>query len=152
MTYSIVARDPDSGELGVAVHSHWFSVGQIVPWAEPGVGAIANQSVPDPAFGPRALELLRGGAGAAETLSRVLEGDEGLAFRQLAIVDATGEVAVHTGEGCIPNAGHALGDGFSVQANIMAAEIVPAAMADAFHAASGPLAERLLAALVAAER
>jgi uncharacterized Ntn-hydrolase superfamily protein len=150
-TYSIVARDPETGELGVAVHSHWFSVGQIVPSAEPGVGAIANQSVPDPSFGSRALELLRGGAGATEALRRVLEGDEGLAFRQLAIVDAIGEVAVHTGDGCIPNAAHAIGDGFSAQANMMAAETVPAAMADAFRSAPGPLAERLLAALVAAE-
>ena len=150
-TYSIVARDPETGELGVAVHSHWFSVGQIVPSAEPGVGAIANQSVPDPSFGPRALELLRSGAGATEALRCVLEGDEGLAFRQLAIVDAMGEVAVHTGDSCIPNAAHAIGEGFSAQANMMAAETVPAAMADAFRSAPGPLAERLLAALVAAE-
>ncbi|MEA2444734.1 MAG: hypothetical protein QOJ12_2026, partial [Thermoleophilales bacterium] len=90
MTYSIVARDPDTGELGAAVQSHWFSVGQIVPAAEAGVGAVANQSVPDPSFGRRALELLRGGAGAEETLRRVLDGDEGLDFRQLAIVDAIG--------------------------------------------------------------
>jgi uncharacterized Ntn-hydrolase superfamily protein len=151
MTYSIVARDPETGELGVAVQSHWFSVGQIVPSAEAGVGAVANQSVPEPSFGPRVLDLLRDGVGAVEALSRVLEGDEGLAFRQLAIVDAVGEIAVHTGEGCIPHAGHAIGDGFSAQANIMAAPTVPAAMADAFRAASGPLAERLLAALVAAE-
>jgi uncharacterized Ntn-hydrolase superfamily protein len=151
MTYSIVARDPETGELGVAVQSHWFSVGQIVPAVEPGVGAIANQSVPEPSFGSRALELLRGGAGAQEALRQVLDGDDGLDFRQLAIVDAIGEVAAHTGGGCIPHAGHAIGDGFSAQANLMAAPTVPAAMADAFQAASGPLAERLLAALVAAE-
>jgi uncharacterized Ntn-hydrolase superfamily protein len=151
MTYSIAARDPGTGELGVAVQSHWFSVGQIVPWAQAGVGAVANQSVPEPALGPRILELLRDGAGAAEALERVLEGDEGLDFRQLAIVDAVGEVAVHTGDGCIPHAGHQIGHGFSCQANMMAAPTVPAAMARAFESASGPLAERLVAALRGAE-
>jgi uncharacterized Ntn-hydrolase superfamily protein len=151
-TYSIVARDRETGELGVAVHSHWFSVGQLVPWAEAGVGAVANQSVPDPSFGPRALELLRGGTAAGDALRAVLDGDEAVDFRQLAVIDARGAVAVHTGAGCIPHAGDVAGDGFSCQANMMAEPTIPAAMAQAFESASGPLAGRLVAALVAAER
>jgi uncharacterized Ntn-hydrolase superfamily protein len=151
MTYSIVARDPATGELGVAVQSHWFSVGQIVPWAQAGVGAIANQSVPEPAFGPRALDLLRSGAGAEDALRQVLKGDEAVDFRQLAVVDSRGAVAVHTGARCIAHAGDVVADGFSCQANMMAAPTVPAAMAAAFESASGPLAERLVAALHGAE-
>jgi uncharacterized Ntn-hydrolase superfamily protein len=150
-TYSIVARDAATGEVGVAVQSHWFSVGQIVPWAEPGVGAVATQSVAEPAFGPRALALLRAGAAAEEALPQVIAGDEAVDFRQVAVVDARGRVAVHTGAGCIPHAGHVTGDGFACQANMMAAATVPAAMARAFESTGGPLAERLVAALVAAE-
>ena len=151
MTYSIVAHDPDTGQLGVAVQSHWFSVGPIVPWAEPGVGAVATQANVEVAFGPRALKLLREGLDPAEALSRLLGADPGSAGRQVAIVDAAGQVAVSTGEACIPFAGHITGDGVSCQANIMASERVWPAMLDAFSRAEGTLALRLLAALDAAE-
>ena len=150
-TYSIVARDPSTGELGVAVHSHWFSVGQLVPWVEAGVGAAAIQSVPDPASGARLLDLMRGGAAPAAALSRVLERDEAVAFRQIGVVDARGTVAAHTGGGCIPHAGDVTGDGFTCQANMMALDTVPAAMARAFARRDGPLAERFIAAMEAAE-
>jgi uncharacterized Ntn-hydrolase superfamily protein len=150
-TYSIVARDPSTGELGVAVHSHWFSVGQLVPWVEPGVGAAAVQSVPDPAAGAGLLELMRGGSAPAAALAEVLRDDEAVAFRQIGVVDARGAVAVHTGGGCITEAGDFTGDGFSCQANMMAAGTVPAAMAHAFERVDGPLAERFIAAMEAAE-
>src|ERR1700736_5374327 len=107
MTYSIVARDPHTGELGVAVQSHWFSVGPIVPWAEPGVGTVATQANAEVAYGPRALALLRAGADAQQALARLTAEDPGAAGRQVAVVDAAGRVAVHTGEACIPFAGHA---------------------------------------------
>lgn len=151
MTYSIVAHDPETGQLGVAVQSHWFSVGPIVPWAEPGVGAVATQANVEVAYGPRALKLLREGLDPAEALSRLLAADPGSAGRQVAIVDAAGQVAVSTGEACIPFAGHITGDGVSCQANIMASERVWPAMLDAFNRAEGALALRLLAALDAAE-
>src|SRR3954465_10609986 len=150
-TYSIVARDAETGELGVAVHSHWFSVGQLAPWAEPGVGAAAVQSIPDPAAGARALELIRSGASAAGALDQLLEGDTAVAFRQIAVVDAAGRVAVHTGGGCIPHAGDETGEGFSCQANMMTAPTVPAAMAHAFAYGADAPAERLVGALMAAE-
>jgi uncharacterized Ntn-hydrolase superfamily protein len=151
-TYSIVARDPDTGELGVAVQSHWFAVGPIVPWVRPGVGAVATQSIAEPAYGPRALDrLAEGGAGARATLDALLRDDELARFRQVALVDARGEVATHTGEGCIAHAGNVAGAQFSVQANMMASPQVWPAMAAAFEAADGPLARRLLAALNAAE-
>jgi uncharacterized Ntn-hydrolase superfamily protein len=150
-TYSIVARDPETGELGVAVHSHWFSVGQLVPWLEPGVGAAAIQSVPEPEAGARLLELMRDGASPADALAEVLRDDEAVAFRQIGVVDASGTVAVHTGGGCIPHAGDMVGDGFSCQANMMAADTVPTAMARAYQHADGLLAERLVAAMKAAE-
>src|SRR5688572_2155150 len=119
-TYSIVARDPDTGDLGVAVQSHWFSVGAVVSWARAGVGAVATQSLVEPAYGPRALDLLSEGVGATAALERLVEGDEHAAVRQVAVVDAGGDVAVHTGERCIAHAGHQAGEGFSVQANMMA--------------------------------
>jgi uncharacterized Ntn-hydrolase superfamily protein len=150
-TYSIVARDAATGELGVAVQSHWFSVGSVVAWARPGVGAVATQSVAEVAHGPNGLDLLEQGldpAGALETLL----GPDGLAeYRQVGVVDAAGRVAVHTGAGCISHAGDVAGDGFSCQANMMAGDTVPAAMAKAYGASEGDLAERLLAALDAAE-
>ena len=152
MTYSIVARDRQTSELGVAVQSHWFSVGPIVPWAAPGVGAVATQANVEPAYGPRALELMRDGASASEALERLLSEDPGSAGRQVAVVDAEGRAAVHTGASCIPFAGHVVGDGVSCQANIMASERVWPAMLEAYEAAEGPLAQRLLAALDAAER
>ena len=150
-TYSIVARDPLSGELGVAVQSHWFAVGSVVAWARPGVGAAATQSVAEVAHGPNALDQLQEGLDAQGALSAVLGADELSHFRQLAVVDARGRTAVHTGSGCIPYAGEVTGEGFSCQANMMAGQTVPAAMAAAYQAHDGDLAERLLAAVDAAE-
>jgi uncharacterized Ntn-hydrolase superfamily protein len=150
-TYSIVARDPDSGELGAAVQSHWFSVGSIVTWARPGVGAVATQSIAEPAYGPRLLDALGGGAVAEEALRGLLAADEAAAFRQVAVIGVDGPPAVHSGAGCIAHAGHAVGDDFSVQANMMASEAVWPAMAEAFTRATGPLARRMLAALRGAE-
>jgi uncharacterized Ntn-hydrolase superfamily protein len=150
-TYSIVARDAETGQLGVAVQSHWFSVGSVVSWAEPGVGAVATQSVAEPAYGPRLLELLRGGESPSNALQGLLDVDEQARFRQVAVVDATGRVAVHTGEGCIQFAGDSQGEGFSAQANMMVSSRVWGAMAQAFSGSRGPLSRRLLAALRAAE-
>jgi uncharacterized Ntn-hydrolase superfamily protein len=151
-TFSIVARDPATGDLGVAVQSHWFSVGAVVSWAEPGVGAVATQSFVDPAYGPRGLELMRSGKPAADALGQLLEGDEGRAVRQVAFVDAEGRVGAHTGERCIENAGHHTGAGYSVQANMMGnAEVVPS-MARAYEGARGDLAERLMVTLEAAQK
>jgi uncharacterized Ntn-hydrolase superfamily protein len=151
VTYSLVARDAETGEFGVAVQSHWFSVGSVVPHVREGVGAVASQSVPDPSHAARILDRLGDGAAPAEALEAVLDGDEGVAMRQLAVVDAAGRVAVHTGKDCIAAAGHAIGDGFSCQANMMARDTVWDAMASAFSSSSGPLAERLVGALEAAE-
>ena len=151
MTYSLVARDPVTGELGVAVQSHWFGVGSVVPFVRPGVGAVATQSVPDPAHGARILDALAQGAAPDAAIDGVLLGDEGAAYRQIGVVDAQGRVATHTGEGCMADAGHTSGDGWSAQANMMASAEVWPAMAEAFVAADGPLAERLLAGLDAAE-
>ena len=151
MTYSLVARDPASGELGVAVQSHWFSVGSIVTWARAGVGAVATQSVAEPAYGERLLARLARGEPVAAALAAELAADEVEHFRQVAAVDAAGVVAAHTGEGCIAHAGQAQGDGFGAQANMMASPAVWPAMAAAFERATGQLAERLLAALEAGE-
>ncbi len=150
-TYSIVARDPETGELGVAVQSHWFSVGTVVPWAEAGVGAVATQSLADPAYGPLGLDLMRAGRSAQQSLDALLAGDEEREGRQVAFVHSTGAVAVHTGSGCIAEAGHIAGDQFSVQANMMANDTVWDAMANAYRTADGDLAERMLVALEAAE-
>lgn len=150
-TYSIVARDAASGELGVAVQSHWFSVGSVVSWARPGVGAVATQSVAEVAHGPNALERLASGLDAGAAIAAVLASDEQARYRQLGVVDAEGGSAAHTGEGCIPFAGEVVGEGFACQANMMARETVPAAMASAYRGADGDLAARLLAALLAAE-
>jgi uncharacterized Ntn-hydrolase superfamily protein len=151
ITYSIVARDPATGELGVAVQSHWFSVGSIVPWARPGVGAVATQANAEITYGPRGLELLEQGLGAEEVLAQLVAQDAGAATRQVAIVDARGVAAAHTGEQCIEFAGHVLGDGVSCQANMMANDRVWPEMLEAFLWASGSLTSRLLAALDAAE-
>ena len=150
-TYSIVARDSLSGQLGVAVQSHWFSVGPIVPWARPGVGAVATQSLVDPAYGPLGLELMAMGKTAQEALTSLLAGDADAAVRQVAMVDAAGTAAVHTGERAIAAAGHRAGAQYSVQANLMDRDSVWPAMANAYENAGGDLAERLLAALEAAE-
>jgi uncharacterized Ntn-hydrolase superfamily protein len=151
-TFSIVARDEETGELGVAVQSHWFSVGTVVTWAEAGVGAVATHSIANPAFGPQGLALMRTGTSAPAALRALLASDEHAGLRQVALVDASGQVAAHTGERCIPWAGHEIGPGFSVQANIMENEGVVPAMARAYAEARGALAERLLAALEAAQR
>jgi uncharacterized Ntn-hydrolase superfamily protein len=152
VTYSIVARDDRSGELGVAVQSHYFGVGSIVSWAEAGVGAIATQSVAEPAYGPRGLELMRAGASAPEALHRLLVEDRHERVRQVAFIDRHGRVAAHTGARCIREAGHRVTDGVSAQANIMEWATVPDAMVAAFRASRGDLADRLLEALEAAER
>lgn len=150
-TYSIVARDPDTGALGVAVQSHWFAVGQVVSWARAGVGAVATQSIAEPAYGPRLLERLAAGQRPAEALAEELSVDEQGAYRQVAVVGAEGAVAVHTGERCIAFAGDARGEGFSAQANMMASPDVWPSMARAYESAAGPLERRLLAALHSAE-
>ncbi len=128
-TYSIVARDTESGELGVAVQSHWFSVGSIVTWARAGVGAVATQSIAEPGYGPKLLDRLAAGEDVVDALSAELAGDELARFRQLAVVDASGAVATHTGDGCMDHAGHEAGEGFSAQANLMASPAVWPAMA-----------------------
>jgi uncharacterized Ntn-hydrolase superfamily protein len=150
-TYSIVARDPATGELGAAVHSHWFSVGSLCTWARPGVGAVATQSVVEPAHGPNGLDRLEAGDGAAEALDVLLAADPLARVRQVGIADARGGVAAHTGADCIPHAGHATGEHHSAQANMMARDTVPAAMSAAFERAEGDLPERLMAALEGAE-
>jgi uncharacterized Ntn-hydrolase superfamily protein len=150
-TYSIVARDPATGDLGVAVQSHWFSVGSVVAWAEAGVGAVATQSFIDPSYGPRGLALMRSGLPALAALEQLVRDDAQQAGRQVAMVDASGRVSAHTGSGAIAAAGHHLGVGYSVQANMMASDRVWPAMAAAFESASGDLADRMLAALDAAE-
>lgn len=151
-TYSIVARDPMTGQLGVAVQSHWFSVGSIVSWAEAGVGAVATQSFVDPSYGKLGLELMRAGKSAPETLRSLLAGDENRDVRQVAMIDAEGRVAAHTGAKNIQAAGHLVGRNYSVQANLMLNERVWPAMAKAFEATKGDLADRMMAALEAAER
>lgn len=151
-TFSIVARDPATGDLGVAVQSHWFSVGTVVTWGEAGVGVVATQSFADPAYGPRGLDLMRSGLHAGQALQALLEVDEGRNVRQIAFVDSAGHVAAHTGSKCIGFAGHHVGENYSVQANMMHGDRVVPAMAEAFEAAEGDLAARLLAALRAAQR
>lgn len=150
-TFSIVARDPDTGELGVAVQSHWFSVGPIVPWVEAGVGAIATQSFVDPSYGKNGLDLMRGGKSAPDTLKELLAKDEGREVRQVAMIDAQGRVDAWTGKNDIQAAGHIVGKNFSVQANLMLNEKVWPAMASAFESTKGDLADRMLAALDAAQ-
>jgi uncharacterized Ntn-hydrolase superfamily protein len=151
MTYSIVARDRETGEFGVAVQSHYFSVGPVVPWARPGVGAVATQAMVEVSYGPRGIELMASGVPAPDVLAQLLADDDGAASRQVAMVDAAGRVAAHTGSSTIPSAGHIVGDQVSCQGNIMATERVWPAMLEAYEASSGPLYRRLLAALDAAE-
>jgi len=151
-TYSIVARDPATGEMGVAVQSHYFSVGPIVPWAESGVGAVATQSLVLVDYGPNGLALMRQGMTAQQALDSLKRADPNPAVRQVAMVDARGNVAAHTGDKCIPEAGYETGEQFSVQANLMAKPTVWPAMAKAFRESKGDLAERMLLALEAAEK
>lgn len=150
-TYSIVACDAAAGVMGAAVQSHWFAVGTTVLWAEPGVGVAATQSFVNPAYGPRGLELMRRGDAAAGALARLLREDAGRELRQVAFLDVRGRAAAHTGRRCVPAAGHRVGEGYSVQANLMLSARVWPAMAEAFEADRAPLAERLLAALQAAQ-
>jgi uncharacterized Ntn-hydrolase superfamily protein len=150
-TYSIVARDSVTGELGVAVQSHWFSVGTVVSWAEAGVGAVATQSLSEITYGPLGLALMRAGKTAPQALEALLASDPQREVRQVAMVDAHGNVAVHTGSRCIAEAGHRRGRQFSVQANLMEKNTVWNAMARAYERTHGDLAQRLLAALDAAQ-
>lgn len=150
-TFSIVARDSAAGEIGVAVQSHWFSVGSLVTWAEAGVGAVATQSFVDPAYGPLGLDLMRAGKTARQALEGLLASDPGKDVRQVAMIDIHGSVAAHTGTRCIQGAGHIVGNGYSVQANLMLNDKVWGAMSKAYESTRGPLAERMLAALDAAQ-
>jgi uncharacterized Ntn-hydrolase superfamily protein len=151
MTYSIVAIDRATQELGVGVQTHQPAVGAIVPWIRPGVGAVATQSMTNPDFGPQILGLLQDGLDAVGALKAVLTADASPGIRQVGVVDRNGQVAAHTGEDCIPFAGHIAGDGFSVQANMMRDDGVPEAMKTAFESSSGPLPLRILVALEAAQ-
>ncbi len=150
-TFSIVAVDTVTGEIGAAVQSHWFSVGSIVTWAEPGVGAVATQSFVDPSYGPRGLYLMRTGTPAPEALSALLRADPDSQVRQVAMIDAAGRVAAHTGSRDIPAAGQHVGNGYSVQANLMRNDRIWPAMAHAFETTEGDLAARMLAALEAGQ-
>jgi uncharacterized Ntn-hydrolase superfamily protein len=151
VTYSIVARDATTGELGVGVQSRSFRTGAAVPWAEPGIGAVATQSFTLRSYGPRGLDLLREGVEPEAALRRLTAEDDLRDVRQVALVDAAGRTAVHTGASCIPTAGSLAGDGFSAQGNMLRSERVVEALAEGFTGAEGTLAERLLAALEAAE-
>jgi uncharacterized Ntn-hydrolase superfamily protein len=154
MTYSIVARDGATGRFGIAVQSHAFTVGPIVPWAEAGVGAIATQAFVNVSFGPIGLEMLRHGWSAKRVVAALVAGDDQPEQRQIGVVDAQGKVAAHTGSACIPACGHILGDGFTVQGNLLERDDVWRSMAPAYEAASSaaqPFGERLLVALEAAE-
>ena len=151
-TFSIVARDPATGDLGVAVQSHWFSVGSIVTWAEAGVGAVATQSFVEPAYGPRGLDLIRKGTPAPDALKRLVAEDAQREVRQVAMIDTQGRVAAHTGKLAIAAAGHKVGAQYAVQANLMANEKVWPAMSAAYQTAKGDLADRLLVALEAGQR
>ena len=150
-TFSIVAMDPETGEMGVAVQSHWFSVGTIVTWGEAGVGVIATQSFVNPSFGPRGLKLLKQGKTAQEVVDELIASDEGRDVRQLAVLSVDGTVASYTGKNCIPGAGNIVGKNYSVQANLMLNDKVWPAMSEAFENSTGPLAERMVAALEAAQ-
>lgn len=151
MTYSIVAFDPVTGELGAAVQSRWFAAGAVVPWLRPGVGAIASQSFADPRYGYEGIELLAGGLAPETVLERLVAADPSPAVRQVGIVDARGHTAAWTGDRCVEAAGHLTAENVSVQANMMERATVWPAMLAAYATAEGDLADRLLAALRAAE-
>jgi uncharacterized Ntn-hydrolase superfamily protein len=150
-TYSIVAREPATGELGIAVQSHWFCVGTAVVWAEPGSGVMAVQADAEPSYGTQGMPLLAGGTTAEDTLAQLLREGVRPESHQLALVDRAGRVAVHTGRDCIPVAGHQTGPSYAAQANMMLSPGTWQAIGQAFEAAKGPLADRLLAALNAGE-
>jgi uncharacterized Ntn-hydrolase superfamily protein len=150
-TYSIAARDPETGQLGVAVQTHQMCVGWIVPWLLPGIGAVATQAHVNISFGPVALAMLREGVAAPKIVDALVASDPDAHRRQVAVVDARGQVGAWTGKGCIPEADHHIGEGYSVQANMMTNPTVVAAMTAAFESATGDLAQRMLAALQAAQ-
>src|SRR5690606_8128350 len=147
----IVARDPETGETGVAVQSHWVSVASIVGWGEAGVGVVATQSSVNPSFSPRGLDLLKKGMTAQEVVGPLIFSEAGTEMRQLAIVDSKGNSYAFTGSKCISEAGHFVGNGCSVQANMMLNNTVWSAMSEAFENTKAPLAERLVEALEAAQ-
>jgi uncharacterized Ntn-hydrolase superfamily protein len=151
MTYSIVARDPATGELGVAVQSHWFSVGSVVVAASAGIGAIATQASPNLSYKPRGLAMLREGLSAAQVSAALREDDPAVEHRQFAIVDANGTAVAFTGDACIAEAGQYSGDGYTCQANMMRNDTVWGTMARAFEGSVGPLSSRLVVALEAAQ-
>jgi uncharacterized Ntn-hydrolase superfamily protein len=151
MTYSIVAVDKPSGQMGVAIQSRWFSVGSIAGWAEPGVGVMAIQAFPDLSHGHLGLALMKAGRTPEQTLKSLLAGDTRPEIRQIGIVDFQGRVAAHTGEQCVPEAGHMTGVGFTAQANLMRNRNIWLAMATAFEKSKGPLAYRLMETLEAAQ-
>ena len=155
MTYSIVARDPETGRFGIAVQSHYLGVGPVVPWLEAGVGAVATQARANTSFGPVGLELLRAGRSAEEVVAALVASDEGAEQRQVGVVDANGRAAAHTGSQTIPAAGHLVREGFTVQGNLLERDTCWPAMAEAYEAGLReglPFVERLLRALEAAER
>lgn len=151
-TFSIVAKDPQTGEMAVGVQSHWFSVGALVPWGRSGVGVVATQSFVNPAYGPKGLALMAEGVPAAEALKRLVAQEDGKAYRQVAFLDASGDAAAHTGDKCVEAASHIVGENFSVQANMMLNDEVVPAMAEAFRINDQlPLAERVVKVLQAAQ-
>lgn len=150
-TYSIVAQDPDTGELGVAVQTHQMCVGSVVPWLRPGLGAVATQASCNISFGPLGLALLEEGVDAERVIAALVASDPGAARRQVAVVDAQGRAAAFTGDKCIAEASHHVGEGYSIQANMMTRPTVVPAMVEAYERASGDLAARMLAALQAAQ-
>lgn len=151
-TYSIVAYDEETGQLGVAVQSHWFSVGTLVPWIKAGVGAVATQSFVKVEYGPNGLKLMGKGFSAEDALKILVEEDENSAVRQVGMVDAKGNASAFTGENCIQFAGHIVGKNYTVQANLMASATVPTAMVRAYEITRGELVDRLMAALEAAQK
>lgn len=151
MTYSIIAKDPATGQMGVAVQTCNLAVGAWVPWGAGGIGVIATQAMAERSYGAHGLELMRTGMPAPKVLQVLLAADPGREVRQVSMLDSSGEVATHTGECCIPAAGAYAGDGYCVQANMVASESVWQAMVEAFPSARGDLADRLMAALHAAE-
>lgn len=151
-TYSIVAFDEETGQLGVAVQSHWFSVGSLVPWVKAGVGAVATQSFVKVEYGPNGLKLMGKGFSAEDALKILVEDDEHSAVRQVGMVDAKGNASAFTGKNCIQFAGHIVGKNYTVQANLMASATVPTAMVRAYEITKGDLVDRLMAALEAAEK
>ena len=151
-TYSIVAKDANTGEMAVGVQSHWFSVGTLVSWGKSGVGVVATQSFVNPSYGPNGIELMENGVSAEEALKNLTDKDEGRDFRQAAMLDVNGSVNAFTGEKCIESAGHFVGENFSVQANMMLNDKVIPAMKKAFQDNSNlPLAERIIKVFEAAE-